>query len=201
MNNNISTRFNSAISAYELNINGKVFSSSEEGKFTIPLSVIEDININEFPTDVTLEIEPDNLPEFRDDFPFLPRINNTSGKNVYIDFNFCPDAKYVSGYPIGYPHYQEALIDLLLLNKKLRPKILANEFDGETFHFHCSIELPKDSIGNLFNATFKFFYTARLSVLKESKEFPATLRKKLKLSIKPSRRAKVQLSNDGELSE
>lgn len=201
MNNNISTNFNSAINSYELSINGQVFSSEEEGQFTIPLSVIEDININEFPTDVTLQIVPDNLPEFRDEFLFLPRINNAGGKHVFIDFNFCPDAKIVSGYTIGYPFYQEALIDLLLLNKKLKPEILANEFDGETFHFHCSIELPKDSIGNLFNATFKFFYTARLSVLKESKEFPAALRKKLKLSVKPSRRAKIQLSNDGELSE
>lgn len=192
--NNISTSHNPTTGLYELNIDGQVFTSKEKDEFLVPLSVIEHININEFPVGITISPEPDNIPKIADDILILPRIKNINGKIAQIDLNCCPMAKNVAHDIRGYELYQEALIDLFILNKKLNPTIRANYFDhaNDQFHFHCSIELPANTVGVIFYTTYKFFYSSRWRVLDASHKLHQLLRKKLKLPAKPNKLAKVK---------
>lgn len=192
MKNDIQTSYNSITEKYELNINGQFYSSSNMNEFRIPLSVIENIEIREFPVGLTIIPDVDNMPDFKDQIIEVSKIKNSAGKKIEVEFNSCRNAEDVSTYFITYILYQETLADLLLLNKKIKPKILVNEFNGVRFYFYCSIKVPNDSIGNLILRTFEFFHTTRRKILRESLHFREILRKNLNLSANPSKQARVR---------
>ena len=116
-----------------------------------------------------------------------------------MDFNYCPDLEEVVHSNISYPLFQETLVDLLVLNEKLNPEILANGFEGSSFHFHCSIELPDNTIELLFQTTLDFYYSPaeRFEAGKKIRKF---LREEVGLPTEPSEVAKLAeiIFNDSE---
>jgi hypothetical protein len=190
--NKISTSHNPTNGLYELNITGQIFTSTVKDEFLVPFSVIAYFNSNEFPLGITIIPDPDNVKFKGFDHVISPRIKNLNGKKVSVEFNYCPKAEEVAHYKIGYPLYQELLIDHLLLNKNVKPKILVNEFTVDTFHFNCSIELPAGPIHEIFFSTLGYYQTSRCTVLEAGNKISQFLRKQLKLPVKPNKLAKVK---------
>jgi len=191
MKNIITTNYNTVLRRFELNINGWLITSQIENSFQVPLSVVKNIKITEFPRSLTIKPIRDNFSQFEEDYFISPRIKNLDGKNAYVDLDNCPDLEEVVHNNISYPLFQETLVDLLLMNKQLKPTILMNGFDGNSFHFHCSIELPDNTIEILFQTALDFYYTPAERLVEAGKKIRMFLREEVGLPAEPSEVAKL----------
>ena len=191
MKNIITTNYNTVLRRFELNINGWLITSQIENFFQVPLSIVKNIKITEFPRGLTIKPIRDNINQFEEDYFISPGIKNLDGKNAYVDFDYCPYLEEVVHNNISYPLFQETLVDLLLLNKQLNPTIEMNGFDGSSFHFHCSIELPDNTIELLFQTTLDFYYSPAERLVEAGKKIRKFLREEVGLPAEPSEAAKL----------
>ena len=198
--NGITTSYNAALDRHELKINGLLFLSGEENLFEVPLNVIEQIKSSEFPEGLTVIPELDKVNGCGYDSLITMTIKNLDGKSAYIGFNDCAYVEDVAHNIVSYPLFQETLVDLLLLNKQLNPTILMNGFDGNSFHLHCSIELPDNTIGSLVQSAFDFYYSAVEQLDKAERKIIKLLREEVGLPEEPSELAKLSqiILNDAE---
>lgn len=200
MKSNIVRNYNEALNRYELKINGLLFLSGEENLFEVPLNVIKQIKSSEFPEGLTLIPVLDKENGWGYNSLITLTIKNLDGKNACIGFNDCPNIEEVAHKIITYPLFQETLVDLLLLNKQLNPTILMNGFDGNSFHLHCSIELPDNIIGSLVQSAFDFYYLPAEQLDKAERKIIKLLREEVGLPEEPSELAKLGkiIFNDSE---
>jgi hypothetical protein len=186
----ITTRDNSTNGSYELDINGRIFNSTKKNFFNVPLSSVRKINVNQFPIDVT--IVPSYFKNGREvDLPLMPRFKNIDGKKASVELNHCPEIFLATAESKGYALYQETMVDMLLLNTQLNPKILLNGFDARYFHLHYSIELDSNSVEKLYEAAGKFHLTQSKLVKAEVEKMQGIVRKALNLSVQPSQQSQL----------
>jgi hypothetical protein len=191
MKNIITINNNTVLNRFELNINGWLITSQIENFFQVPLSIVKNIRITEFPRGLTIKPIRGNTSQFEEDYFISPGLKNLDGKKAYVDFNNCPYLEEVAHNTISYPLFQETLVDLLLMNKQLKPAILMNGFDGSSFHFHCSIELPDNTIEILFQTTLDFYYSPAERLVEAGKKIRKFLREEVGLPADPSDTAKL----------
>lgn len=191
MKNIITTNYNTVLHRFELNINEWLITSQIENFFQVPLSIVKNIKITEFPRSLTIKPIRDNVSQFEEDYFISPEFKNKEGKKAYVDFSNCPDLEEVAHNTISYPLFQETLVDLLLLNKHLNPTIVMNGFDGSSFHFHCSIELPDNTIEILFQTALDFYYSPAERLVEAGKKIRMFLREEVGLPAEPSEVAKL----------
>jgi hypothetical protein len=191
MKSKITSALNQQTKKYELNIRGEVYESEVANNFTVPLSVVEDLHINDFPLNITLNIVMDDTTKFNDRVLIIPRIKNSIGKTTSVEFNYCPEVNSVVHSAIGFPLKQELIAELLLSNTKFKPEIISNTFEIDTFHFTCSISIPKDKVGKMYYTVMEYYYSARWKVGDEGNLALDILRKKLGLPETSNPKAKL----------
>jgi len=196
MKKKITITLNQQTKKYEMNIGGEVYESEVNDNFTVPLSAVEDLHINNFPLNVTLNIEMDDTTKFNDRVLIIPRIKNSIGKTASVEFNYCPDVSSVIHYDIGFPLQQQLIAELLLSNTKFKPEIISNSFEIDTFHFTCSISIPKDIVGKMYYTVMEYYYSARWKVGDEGNQVIGLLRNKLGLPGTPNQKAKLTATFD-----
>jgi hypothetical protein len=186
----ITTRDNPINGSYELDINGRIFSSTKKNFFDVPLSVVRKINVNQFPIDVT--IVPRHFKKgIEVDLPLLPRFKNIDGKKASVELNHCPEIFLATAESKGYALYQETMVDMILLNTQLNPKILLNGFDARSFHLHYSIELDCNTVEKLYEGAAKFHLTQSKLIKVEVEKMQGIVRKALNLSVQPSQQSQL----------
>ncbi len=177
----------------ELIINGLHFTANEDYNVEIPVSVVKDISISDFPSNTVIAPTIDSNHRGR---PYLnPQILNLGNGKARVNFFHCLSTEEILHSNIGHPLFQETLAELLLLKSEFNPEILDNYYDVEnqTFHLHCSIELNTDTIQHLIYETEEYFYSfAALVVTGNNEKLREFLRTELGLDPNPSETAKIE---------
>lgn len=186
----ITTNYNSITGSYELIIKGQTFESTKKNFFEVAYSFVRKMNLNQFPLGVTIiPIHSKNGKAI--ELPLLPRFKNIDGKKASVELNHCPEFFTATADSKAYALYQETMVDVILSNSQLNPKIILNGIDAKYFHLHYSIELDSNVIEKLYEEAVQFHLKQSKLIKVEVEKMGATVRKALNLPEEPSQQSQL----------